>query len=103
MKEADALLEESPMLPPYKGVKNNTMNNSRENSDTNINNLGDFEVQEINVNGKRPSTTLGGHLMDLENSSKYASRAKSSTGARYNKGYKKLMPADVIYERRTSS
>ena len=97
------MLEESPMLPPYKGVKNKTMNNSRDNSQTTIDKLDDLHVQEINVSGQRPSTSLGGTKFDLSNVNKNASRAKSSTGMRANKGYNKLMPSDVIYEKRTSS
>ena len=76
------MLEESPMLPPYKGVKNKTMNNSRENSQTKFNGLGDFQAQEVNVNGQRPLTSFGGTQFDIDNGSKLGSRAKSSTGTR---------------------
>ena len=60
-------------------------------------------MQEVNVSGQRPLTSFGGTQFDLDNGSKLGSRAKSSTGTRYHKGFNKLMPADVIYEKRTSS
>ena len=81
------MLEESPMLKAY-------------------NNFSKFDKNKVSdpqMMGQRPSTTSGGHQADLGIDNKNVSRAKSSTGMRGNKGDYKLFPADVIYEKRTSS
>ena len=70
------------MLPHYRGV--NTKKNSQDSSESKTGKLIIHQAPEFDL-------------------SKNASRAKSSTGIRGNKGDFKLMPTDVIYEKRTSS